>query len=740
MNSPVVCSAALLLVIARLAAAISYTITNPLPCIRPGDLIKVSWTGSSSVNSLDWIGIYADGRCTNAVGGSCPSGSNAWQRVVLTSPNTAKNGIVTVAAPAAGTYRAYYLLNDQYQIGAFSAAFKVDPSCPASYTLGSVPACIAPQTAISVPWSTQAPAGSMDWIGLYKSGRCSTTCPSGSDAWARISTASPNNATQGVLNIVVPAETNPPSSYMAYYLINDLYTIGAVSESFTVSSSCTPITPVTLTTTVSSVVAGGFLTISWSGANVNDADDRIMFTSSGVPSSTNFLDDAWQYTYGDQTATGAHPPASGSVSIKAPATPGVYTAYYCINNGFRCIGSVNVTVTAPNVQCRASGQTASSIKNLIVVISENHSFDSYYGHYCQAPAGSNPSCNTGRSCCAAASTVSGVSATVLNDASNLAFDPCHSYACEICEINNGAMDKYIGSGGCPGSSNSNYAIADGSSTGASQYWQWASEYAIADRFFQSAPGASSQSDMYFARGAWVFQDNTYVPDIAWCSSSIRMYNDPTVADLLVGCNVGFRFYAEGYNAPRVAGQCWPQYFDPSDVPFLYYNSLAHSSQSSSYFQDFTNFASDVASGSLPAVTFVKPLGTRCEHPGTSSITAGENFSQGIIDTIMNSSIYSENTLIILVPDESGGFRDSVAPPPRSVVDNKPYGPRTPFVVIGAAANKNFISHVPMEPASIIRFIESNWLGGSPGQLQTRDAVVNNIGSLLNITVTGYNFP
>ncbi|KAJ3060647.1 hypothetical protein HDU99_005834, partial [Rhizoclosmatium hyalinum] len=187
-----------------------------------------------------------------------------------------------------------------------------------------------------------------------------------------------------------------------------------------------------------------------------------------------------------------------------------------------------------------------------------------------------------------------------------------------------------------------------------------------------------------------------------------------------------------------AGQCYPNYYDPSDNPFAYYPSLTNSTKSAQLFRDADNdFFNDVAAGNLPAVSFFKSLGTNCEHPGISSISAGEEFNQKIIDAIMNHPVYKDNTIIILTPDESGGYHDTVTPPGVSPIDNMPYGPRTPFVVIGGPAKKNYVSHVPIEPASIIRFIESNWLDGTPGQLHTRDAVVNNLGDLLDV---GYVFP
>jgi hypothetical protein len=45
----------------------------------------------------------------------------------------------------------------------------------------------------------------------------------------------------------------------------------------------------------------------------------------------------------------------------------------------------------------------------------------------------------------------------------------------------------------------------------------------------------------------------------------------------------------------------------------------------------------------------------------------------------------------------------------------------------------------MEHSSVVRFLEQNFIG-SVGQLHARDAVVNDIGSLLDPTTTGIVIP
>ena len=104
------------------------------------------------------------------------------------------------------------------------------------------------------------------------------------------------------------------------------------------------------------------------------------------------------------------------------------------------------------------------------------------------------------------------------------------------------------------------------------------------------------------------------------------------------------------------------------------------------------------------------------------------------------SCYANNTLILVTWDEGGGFFDHVAPPATSAVDNQPYGTRIPLIAIGTFANANMVSHVEMEHSSIVKFLEFLYLGQTTGQLGARDAVVNNIGSLLDATKTGITIP
>jgi phospholipase C len=396
----------------------------------------------------------------------------------------------------------------------------------------------------------------------------------------------------------------------------------------------------------------------------------------------------------------------------------------------------------------------SRIQHVVVIVQENHTFDAYFGHYCTAPAGSSPTCNDGPACCEAAPAhdPAGNAPVTLDDSENGARDPAHYQSCELAEIDGGAMDRFTTGASC--SNPHNFAVAPPSAV--ATYLGWAANYAIADRYFQPIAGASSSNDMYLAMARYVFTDNDEYPNAIGRScvdsgaNTTTYKGQNTLADLLVAQGDTFAFYAQGYAAMRAAqGSCppipadcpartsgYPCAYDPSDDPFAYYSQWV---DDPAYMKDSLDLSADVAAGRLPSVSFVKGLGYQDEHPGGgTTLTAGQSFAAGIVNTIEGSP-YASSTLILITWDEGGGFFDHVPPPAKSSVDGQPYGTRVPLLAIGPFVRANFVSHVTLEHSSIVKLIELNFLGSS-GQLGGRDATVANLGSLLDPTATGITIP
>jgi phospholipase C len=485
-----------------------------------------------------------------------------------------------------------------------------------------------------------------------------------------------------------------------------------------------------LSVSPSPVAAGGALTVSWTAPSGSPAKDWI---AAYLDADSGKAHKTWIYTGGAASGTW-HTTAWGAAGHKTRFV------YYHDDGYTRMAASDPVTAQAITPACRDAGTTASAIKHLVVIVQENKSFDSYFGAYCTAEPGSDPACTTGPACCERApATVQGASRTLLNDAENAAFDPNHSEACILSEMNGGTMDRFVSGASC-GSNARNFAVSDRNTVGI--YWDYAAKYALADRYFHSAAGASSMNDMYLARGAYVFTDNSAVPDVTGkecgAAENVKSFTEPTIGDLLADCGIDWAWYMEGYAIKKTdtnPSHCWPAYYDPSDNPMQYYPRFA---DKPAYNRDFTAFANDLKAGKLPAVSFIKAQGTRSEHGG-SSITPGAAFVKATAEAVLASPEYKDNTLVLITYDESGGYYDHVRPPGVSPVDGKTYGPRLPLLALGRFAKANTVSHVRLEHASILRFIEWNWLAAA-GQLHTRDATANNLGSLLDAAQTGVAVP
>jgi len=269
-------------------------------------------------------------------------------------------------------------------------------------------------------------------------------------------------------------------------------------------------------------------------------------------------------------------------------------------------------------------------------------------------------------------------------------------------------------------------------------------------------GQSYANDMFLARAQYVFADDTVAPKGAvgvtcGIEATQETLTGTTIGDLLTAAHVPWAFFAEGYAAMQAAdGGCPPRPadcpfpfpfdpcgFEPSDVPFEYYASTRDNPAT---MKDYTALQAALSNGGLPAVSFVKALEYKTEHPG-DRVTASQGvaFVASLAQEVA-ASRYAGDTLLLVTYDEGGGYFDHVTPPPPSAVDKQPYGTRIPLVASGPFAAVGTVSHVVMEHSSIVKFIEWNFLGRITGQLHGRDAVVANLGSLLDPKVTGVAVP
>jgi phospholipase C len=159
--------------------------------------------------------------------------------------------------------------------------------------------------------------------------------------------------------------------------------------------------------------------------------------------------------------------------------------------------------------------------------------------------------------------------------------------------------------------------------------------------------------------------------------------------------------------------------------------------------DLDDFYAAVKAGDFPAVSYIKMPAYQDGHPGNSDPLDEQVGNVDLINFLQTRPEWKD-TAVIVTYDDSDGWYDHAYATPTSAsydatadqvngpglcgagADEQPQpeglngtpvngrcgpGTRVPFLVISRFAKKNFVSHTRISQASVVRFIEDNWLDG-----------------------------
>jgi acid phosphatase len=404
------------------------------------------------------------------------------------------------------------------------------------------------------------------------------------------------------------------------------------------------------------------------------------------------------------------------------------------------------------------------IKHVVVIYLENHSFDNLYGQFPGANGLSDAKVkniiqvDSNNKPYTFLPPISGTSAFPTNLANNYfnidqyvpndqeTPDVLHRYYQEQLQIDGGKMDKYALYNTSAGLSQGYYK------TSLLPLLAMAHKYTLCDNFYHSAFGGSFLNHMWLIAAASPVFPNAPSGIIAQLDASGKLIKDgqvtpdgyvvntsytvnaphpasaaaanlvpnqtiPTIGDRLDDKKVSWAWYSGGWDS-ALAGHPDPT-FQFHHQPFAYFARYADGTQAKKdHLKDEKEFITAAKNGTLPSVSFVKPLGVNNEHPGYANLAAGENHTVELINDVLNGPD-GKDALIIVTYDENGGFWDHVAPP---VIDKK-WGPgtRVPTLLVGPFVKKGYVDHTEYETVSILSLIENRW-GLSP--LSSRDRNAN----------------
>jgi phospholipase C len=206
---------------------------------------------------------------------------------------------------------------------------------------------------------------------------------------------------------------------------------------------------------------------------------------------------------------------------------------------------------------------------------------------------------------------------------------------------------------------------------------------------------------------------------------------PSIGDSLIAADISWKYYGDQWNnyVPDpyqlnygAIGANTDEYCNICN-PFQYDTSImANAAVRTAHIQDTANLYSDIANGTLPAVSFVKPSGLVDGHPASSKLDLFEGFTQKIVDAVQANPALWANTAIFITFDEGGGYYDSGYVQPLDFFGD---GTRIPLLVVSPFTTAGHISHRYADHVSILKFIERNWTLG-PVSSRSRDNFPNPI--------------
>ncbi len=283
-----------------------------------------------------------------------------------------------------------------------------------------------------------------------------------------------------------------------------------------------------------------------------------------------------------------------------------------------------------------------------------------------------------------------------------------------------------------------------------------------------------------------------------CSDSMDVVTmaGKNVGDLLRAAHVSWGWFEGGFDTsivnPNGSKGCFrstysdivqyaPYDYIPHHQPFQYYPSTANpkharpaspatigfDGDSANHQYDLHDFFDAVRAGNFPAVSYLKASAVQDGHAGYSDPLDEQTFYVQVVNFLMRRPEWKSTAVIILYDDSDGWYDHQFTPVTNGSFDpeadrlygmgkcglehtpqlpgvtgdggvNGRCGPgtRQPFVVISPWAKRNYVDHTLITQASVLRFVEDNWLGGKRLGGGSFDAGAGKIDGMFDFSGTG----
>ncbi|MDR5800391.1 alkaline phosphatase family protein [Caballeronia sp. LZ001] len=221
----------------------------------------------------------------------------------------------------------------------------------------------------------------------------------------------------------------------------------------------------------------------------------------------------------------------------------------------------------------------------------------------------------------------------------------------------------------------------------------------------------------------------------------------------------FQYYASTAN---------PQHLRPSSTAAIGSSLEADgkTAEPANHEYDSDDFFAAVKAGNYPSVSFIKAPAFQDGHAGYSDPLDEQAFTSKIVNFLQQQPDWNTTAVIVAWDDSDGWYDHAYAVPTSSSFDpqadqlngagkcgsgaapvgvnggavNGRCGPgtRIPFLVISPWAKVNYVDHTAISQASVVRFIEDNWLGSTRLGSGSFDATAGSIMGMFDFSGKGNN--
>jgi phospholipase C len=406
----------------------------------------------------------------------------------------------------------------------------------------------------------------------------------------------------------------------------------------------------------------------------------------------------------------------------------------------------------------------------------------------------------------------------LDPSQNLTNDQDHDYTPEQEAFDHGLMDafpEFTGTAGPPPTSGAGPIDTTGLVMGyydgntVTAMWNYAQRFAMNDNSFDTNFGPSTDGALNLisgqlngvingvgdggdvvgdgSGGQTLISDADPAGDMCSSTSTYLSMSGRNIGDLLNSAGITWGWFEGGFNLSIVNSNgstgCSRNTtspitnvnkadYVPHHEPFQYYASTANphhlrptgtvgKTDQANHQYDILDFYTELKAGNLPAVSFLKAIGTQDAHAGYSSPLDEQQFVVTVINAIQASRFWKDTAIVINYDDSDGwydhqmspiinqsatsadeltgdglcGTGDNALPGVDTATTHAQgrcgYGPRLPMMVISPYAKSNFVDHTLTDQTSSIHFIEDNWLGGKRIGNGSFDAISGTLNNMFN---------